>query len=85
MGDLEDALEILEEVSKDSGVPRNIRRAADEASARLKRDDQNLSVKVNAATALLDDVSNDPNMPFQTRTQIMQAAGMLEAAGRKKE
>lgn len=77
--------EILDEVAGDSTVPRNIRRAAEEAAERLKREDQGLSVRVNAATALLDDVSNDPNMPFHTRTQIMQAAGLLESAGRKKD
>ncbi len=85
MGDLEEAFKILEEVGNDTAVPKNIRRAAEEASQRLKREDQGISVRVNAATSLLDEVSNDPNMPFHTRTLIMEAAGLLESASRKKE
>jgi len=84
MDDLEQALQILASISADGTVPKNIKRAADEAVERLKRKDQGFSVRVNAATAVLDEISNDPNMPFQTRTQIMQAAGLIESAGRKK-
>lgn len=84
VGELEDAIEILKEVSEDQSVPKNIRRAAEDASKRLNGMEESISVKVNAATSLLDDVSSDPNMPFHTRTLIMEAAGLLESASRTK-
>ncbi len=75
---LRQVAEIMARVAEDTSVPRNIRRAANEArDALLKREDDPV---VNASTAMmiLDEISNDPNMPIHTRTTIWGALSVLE-------
>lgn len=72
------AMSILASIVNDTGVPRNIRRAAANALTYLR--DMKLSPAVRAANAIsaLDEVSQDPNMPFHARTKIWQAISILE-------
>ena len=72
------AMAILASIVNDTGVPRNIRRAAAQALTYLR--DMKLSPGVRAANAIhaLDEVSQDPNMPFHARTRIWQVITILE-------
>ncbi len=72
------AMSILAGIVNDTGVPRNIRRAAANALQYLR--DIKLSPAVRAANAIsaLDEVSQDPNMPFHARTRIWQVISILE-------
>jgi len=59
-------------------VPRNIRRAATDAIRQLQV--QSLSPGVRAANAIgiLEEISQDPNMPSHTRTAIWNIVSILE-------
>ncbi|MFP3144183.1 MAG: UPF0147 family protein [Caldisphaera sp.] len=72
------AISILTGIVNDTAVPRNIRRAAANALTYLR--DPKLSAGVKAANAIsaLDEISQDPNMPFHARTRIWQVLSMLE-------
>ena len=72
------ALTLLASIVNDTGVPRNIRRAAANAITFLR--DMSLSPAVRAANAIsaLDEVSQDPNMPSHARTRIWQVITILE-------
>lgn len=71
--------ESLEEsVVQDPSVPRNIRKAASEAIEHLKNEEQSKKVRAHSATEILDEISNDPNMPMHTRTIIWQVLTELE-------
>lgn len=72
------AIAILQRVAEDTGVPRNIRRAATESMKILR--DQSLTPGLRAANAvsILEEVSQDPNMPLFARTAIWQAISLLE-------
>ncbi|MCX8196396.1 MAG: UPF0147 family protein [Acidilobaceae archaeon] len=72
------AVALLTTIVNDTGVPRNIRRAAVNALAQLR--DTKLSPGVRAANAvsILDEVSQDPNMPLHTRTRMWQIISVLE-------
>ncbi len=72
------AMAILNRVAEDNTTPRNIRRTAKEASDILM--DENLSLAARAANAidLLDQISQDPNMPMYTRTRIWNVISILE-------
>jgi len=72
------AINILAGIVNDTAVPRNIRRAAANALTYLR--DAKLSPGVRAANAVsaLDEISQDPNMPFHARTRIWQVLTMLE-------
>ncbi|MDP7975523.1 MAG: UPF0147 family protein, partial [TACK group archaeon] len=71
------AAKILQEVSGDPHVPKNIRRAVLDAIDYLQ--DQSVSLGVRAANALsvLDEISQDPNIPTRTRVQFWNVTSML--------
>lgn len=71
------AVQLLNRIISDPGVPRNIRRAAIMALRRLQ--DTSLSPGVRAANAvsILDDIAQDPNMPIHTRITIWNIIAVL--------
>ncbi|RLE64560.1 MAG: hypothetical protein DRJ38_05230 [Thermoprotei archaeon] len=69
---------LLQRVAEDTGVPRNIRRAASEAIKMLQRRDLSPGLRAANAISVLDEVSQDPNMPLFARTAIWQAISLLE-------
>ncbi len=73
---------LLDDVSQDNAVPRNIRKNAQLISEKLRQEDLPFPVRMNAAVSLLDEMSNDPNIPLHSRTQLWQIAGLLEAVGK---
>jgi len=75
---LKNCVDILAHIVGDDSVPRNIRRAADEAKTRLLDREESDSVRAAYAISILDDISNDPNMPLHTRTLIWNVASQLE-------
>jgi uncharacterized protein (UPF0147 family) len=79
-GILKQSIEILARIVGDDSVPRNIRRAADEAKTRLLNREDSDTVRAAYAISILDDISNDPNMPLHTRTLIWNVVSQLEKA-----
>lgn len=75
---LKQVAEIMARVAEDTSVPRNIRRAANEAREILLKKGDDPVVKASSATMILDEISNDPNMPIHTRTTIWSALSVLE-------
>lgn len=75
---LEQVVEIMTRVSDDTSVPRNIRRAANEAKGFLLKKDEDPTLRAASARMTLEDISNDPNMPIHARTQIWSALSILE-------
>jgi hypothetical protein len=75
---LQQAMAILNRVAEDHTTPRNIRRTARKASEILL--DESLTPAARAANAidLLDEISQDPNMPMYTRTRIWNVISVLE-------
>lgn len=73
------ALAVLEEVSKDHTTPRNIRRAAKNASDSLTTTEHSLGVRASNSIAILDEISQDPNMPPYTRVKLWNVISLLEA------
>lgn len=65
-------------VNEDNSVPRNIRRTAKEAADRLLDTSEPVQSRAHAAVELLDEISNDPNMPMHTRTILWEVLSELE-------
>ncbi len=82
MSDIDDvikqSLEILTRIAEDDSVPRNIRRAADDARSKLQNREESEAIRASYVISILDDISNDPNMPLHTRTLIWNVASQLE-------
>lgn len=75
---IEEISVLMDPVIEDTTVPRNIRRAVNEAKKKIMEDSGDLSVKLASAIYILDDVANDINMPFHTRTEIWNIISELE-------
>ncbi|MBW2964406.1 UPF0147 family protein [Candidatus Woesearchaeota archaeon] len=76
---VQNIVEALEELFNDNTVPRNIKSKVEEVISCLK--DQNgeeMSIKINKALTVLDEISDDTNLQSYTRTQIWNIASMLE-------
>lgn len=70
-------IELMEAVIEDNSVPRNIRKAVDDAKNKIS---EKLDVtSISSAMYLLDDISNDINMPSHTRTDIWTIISELES------
>ena len=78
-GRIKQALVILNEVSNDTTTPRNIRRAAKTALDTLQMGDLSIGVRAANAISILDDISQDPNMPPYTRTKIWNIVSIIES------
>ncbi len=83
MADISQVLALLETIINDRTVPRNIRTAAEDAKGALTSDAKSAELKTSTAIHLLDEITNDPNMPLYTRTQIWNIVSMLEQLRRE--
>lgn len=72
------ALNVLQRIADDNGVPRNIRRAASEAMKVLQGKTYTDAVRAANAISILEECGQDPNMPLFARTAIWQAISILE-------
>ncbi|MHA1693908.1 MAG: UPF0147 family protein [Candidatus Helarchaeota archaeon] len=71
-------IQLLTQISNDNSVPRNIRRAADEAINVLKSGEGTPAHKASNAISILDEISQDPNCPLYARTRIWNTVSLLE-------
>ena len=71
-------IQILQQIASDPTPPRNIRRAAKESIDQLQSDKLTLAARASNAIDILDEISQDPNIPVYTRTRIWQAISFLE-------
>ena len=82
--DIETINRLLGEINEDRTVPRNIRSLIQEARNGLNDEEKDMAVRINSAISILDTVSNDPNIPIYTRTQVWNIVSMLEAMNKDK-
>lgn len=73
-----EVIKLLEELSQDNSVPRNIRRGAIQALDRLKKSNESLDVRAASAILILDELVNDPNIPIHARTLVYTVISKLE-------
>ncbi|WOF16485.1 UPF0147 family protein [Methanoplanus sp. FWC-SCC4] len=71
-------IQMLQAMMEDTTIPRNIRRVADETRKVLMDEKQGLGLRAATAISLIDEVSNDPNMPVHARTRIWELVSQLE-------
>ena len=71
--------EILKHIMEDNSVPRNIRRAAEESKEILNNSDEDSTVRASTVISILDEISNDPNIPIHARTLVWEILSELES------
>ena len=70
--------ELMDSVIEDTSVPRNIRKALDDARQKITSQEK-MDVAITSAIYILEDISNDINMPSHARTEIWQIISELES------
>lgn len=65
-------------LANDNGVPRNIRKGADDAIALLKDNSKDMDLRVSSAINILAEISNDTNIPMESWSTIMQILSEME-------
>ncbi len=76
--EIQDIHGMMVNLLNDTTIPKNIRKAINEAKERLEGDDE-VIVKISAAIYLIESISDDINMPPHARTQIWALMSALES------
>lgn len=76
---LDNVVQQMKDMAEKDSTPSNVADLLNEAADELQDEDKDLSVRVNAASSLLDQVSNDPNIRQHTRTEIWNLASRVES------
>ena len=79
MATLESVLQRMRDMSEKDGVPSNVSDMLERAMDELQDEDREMSVRVNSALSILDQISNDPNIKQHTRTEIWNLASKVES------
>ncbi|NIO44207.1 MAG: hypothetical protein GTN36_01465 [Candidatus Aenigmarchaeota archaeon] len=74
----EKVIPLIEQIVNDRTVPRNIRAKCQE-SIEVLNDGGDTAVRISTVISNMDEVSNDPNIPMYTRTQIWNIVSILES------
>lgn len=80
MANIQEILEILTVIEEDNSVPRNVRVKIKSAMAMLEGSNgSTMNMTFDKILQELDDLSEDPNLPTYTRTQIWSLVSSLES------
>ena len=75
---LNTAVETLNQIATNYSTPKNIRKTISDLANDLKSDEYSMSVRASNAISMLDDITQDPNMPSYVRVTLWQAVSKLE-------
>ncbi|MDP7179978.1 MAG: UPF0147 family protein [Candidatus Woesearchaeota archaeon] len=74
---IKEVIKTLTELSEEASVPKNVKLKLQELANTLN-DSTDISMKVNQALNVLDEIANDINIEPYTRTQIWSIVSQLE-------
>jgi len=75
---LKEAIETLDQITANSSAPRTIKKSIIDLVTGLKSTEYSMSVRAANAISVLDDITQDPNMPSYVRVTLWQAVSKLE-------
>ncbi|HSB56511.1 MAG TPA: UPF0147 family protein [Nitrosopumilaceae archaeon] len=75
---LNQAVATLEEIASNPSTPKNIKKSITDLAIELKKQEYSVSMRAANAISLLDDITQDPNMPSYVRVTLWQAVSTLE-------
>jgi len=76
---LNNSVSTLDQIATNHSTPKNIRKNIADIVEQLKSDEYSISVRAANTISLLDDVTQDPNLPSYVRTSLWQAVSTLES------
>lgn len=75
---LKNVEDLLNGMLQDRSVPRNIKRVAQKGINMLSNSDETAGILASNVMYLVDDLSQDPNIPFAARTTLYRIISILE-------
>jgi len=75
---LQSSIDTLNQVAANPSTPKNIRKNIQDLANELKSEEYSMSVRASNAISLLDDITQDPNVPSYVRVNLWQAVSTLE-------
>ena len=75
---LKNVEDLLNGMLQDRSVPRNIKRVAQKGINMLSNSDDTAGILASNVMYLVDDLSQDPNIPFAARTTLYRIISILE-------
>ena len=75
---LKNVEDLLNGMLQDRSVPRNIKRVAQKGINMLSSSDETAGILDSNVMYLVDDLSQDPNIPFAARTTLYRIISILE-------
>jgi uncharacterized protein (UPF0147 family) len=82
MGAIDEVQELLGSILQDGSISKNVREILQEIKDELG-DEANIALKINAAMQKAEDLSLDPNINTDIRTQLWNLTTLLEGAQRE--
>jgi len=76
---LNNSISTLNQIATSPSTPKNIRKNIADIVEQLKSDEYSIAVRAANTISLLDDVTQDPNLPSYVRTSLWQAVSTLES------
>ena len=76
---LNNSMSTLNQIATNPSTPKNIRKNIADIIEELKSNEYSISVRAANTISLLDDVTQDPNLPSYVRTSLWQAVSTLES------
>ena len=75
---LENVITLLKGMLQDRSVPRNIKRLAQQGINIINESNESPGILASNVMYLVGDLSQDPNIPFHSRTVIYRIISLLE-------
>jgi len=76
---MKEAVDTLNQIVASNSTPKTIKKSVTDLIKDLNNEEYSLSVRAANTISLLDDVTQDPNVPSYVRTQLWQAVSKLES------
>ena len=76
---MKEAIDTLNQIVASSTTPKTIKKSISDLIIELKKEEFALAIRAANTISLLDDVTQDPNIPSYVRTQLWQAVSKLES------
>ena len=78
MENLNELIEMITELTKDSSVPRNVKDKLKSINSILTDESREKNISINEAKDILAEISEDQNIQTFSRTQLWNISSMLE-------
>ena len=75
---MKEAIDTLNQIAANPSTPKTIKKNIADLITELDNGEYSLSVRAANAISMLDDITQDPNMPSYVRVTLWQAVSKLE-------